>query len=170
MNTLPTYAMVCWLLRPMFEYVMLLQRFAETCYLKGPRHDPSIERLAKRLGRHAGLGNLFPLRKLATNTSQCSIARRKPPKPAKSSITPTDPLDLGVACWSSCRATCPCAVKDDVREKRSSHSDASEATTSGLTLGGSHTHGQNQKDVFDHGLWEKPAASPLFFRADPLPN
>ena len=33
-----------------------------------------------------------------------------------SSIKPTDPLDLGVVCWSSCSATCPCAVKEDVRE------------------------------------------------------
>ena len=70
----------------------------------------------------------------AGNTPQCPTARRRPPIPAKSSTNPTDPLQLGVACRSSCTATRPCAVNEDVRETPSPNIEASVATASVLTL------------------------------------
>ena len=79
----------------MFEHVVLSQRFVGACYLRGPRHDLSIARLAKRLGGHTGLGRLFPLRcELRRTRHNVPFARRRPPNPAKSSITPTDQLHL----------------------------------------------------------------------------
>ena len=52
--------------------------------------------------------------------------------PARSSTNPTDPLQLGVDYRSSCNATRPCAVHEDVRDTPSPHSEASVATTRGL--------------------------------------
>ena len=118
----------------MFEHVELFQRFAGVCYLRSPRHDLSIERLAKRLGGCAGLVYLFPLRyELRRTRHNAPLLAGRHPTPRGALLNPPIRWIL-VACWSSCGATCPCAVNEAVRESPCPHPEASAATTSGLTL------------------------------------
>ena len=88
-------------------------------------------------------------------------------------LKPTDPLDFGVACLSSCNATCPCVVTEDVRKKSRSplrgtgghHKRADLGAKIGHHTGKDKTARRTSSII---ALWEKPAARPQFFWADPF--